>query len=78
MQGEKAMSLLGLTAKSMKMAQIKEKAIALGVNPGKMKKTELIRAIQQAEGNNTCYGYSNGQCQNAVCCFFTDCLKIKT
>jgi predicted metal-binding transcription factor (methanogenesis marker protein 9) len=42
-----------------------------------MKKTELIRAIQGAEGNNTCYGTTNGTCQWTECCFRPDCLKIR-
>lgn len=63
---------------SMKMPEIKMKAKALGVNPGKMRKTELIRAIQTAEGNTPCYGWSNGRCANIDCCFMKDCLKIRS
>ena len=64
--------------KSMTMPQIREKAKGLGITPGKTKKTELIRTIQQAEGNNPCYGRSNGQCSNIDCCFMSDCLKIRS
>ena len=63
--------------KSMKMPEIKMKAKALGINPGKMKKTELIHAIQAAEGNAQCYGWSNGHCPNIDCCFMKDCLKTR-
>ena len=59
------------------MAEIRKKAQILGVRPGKMKKLELIRAIQQAEGNTACFGTSNGQCVDTTCCFFTDCVKMK-
>lgn len=63
--------------KRMGMPEIKMKAKALGINPGKMKKTDLIHAIQRAEGNYTCYGWSNGNCPNIDCCFIADCLKIR-
>ena len=67
-----------ITHKRMNMPEIKNKAKALGLNPGKMKKTELIRAIQTAEGNSPCFGWSNGYCPNVDCCFMADCLKIKS
>ena len=63
--------------KRMNMPEIKMKAQALGLNPGKMKKTELIHAIQVAEGNTPCFGWSNGQCPNTDCCFMKDCLKTR-
>jgi predicted metal-binding transcription factor (methanogenesis marker protein 9) len=61
----------------MSMAEIKEKAKNFGINPSNMKKTELIRSIQRAEGYNACYGTSNGTCQWTNCCFRSDCLKIR-
>ncbi len=64
--------------KSMKMPEIKIKAQGLGIIPGKMKKTELIRAIQTAEGNSPCFGWSNGHCPYTNCCFMNDCLKIRS
>jgi len=60
----------------MKLNEIKEKAKSLGINAGKMKKTELIHAIQEAEGNAPCYGRANGQCPYTNCCFIEDCLKV--
>lgn len=62
---------------TMKMPELKEKAKYLGVNPSKLKKTELIMAIQQAEGFTVCFGTTNGTCENLDCCFMKDCLKIK-
>ena len=62
--------------RSIKMPEIKQKAKALGITPGKTKKAELIRAIQQAEGNIPCFGTSNGQCAYNDCCFLADCVKI--
>jgi len=59
------------------MLEIKKKAKNLGVNPGKMKKTELIHALQQAEGCTACFGKSDGQCPYTDCCFMQDCLKVR-
>ena len=59
------------------MAGIKEKAKNLGINPVNMKKTDLIHAIQQAEGCTPCYGTTDGTCQWTECCWRTDCLKIR-
>jgi len=61
----------------LSMTEIKDKAKNLGVNPGTMKKTELIRAIQSAENNTPCYGTTNGTCQWTECCWRVDCLKIR-
>jgi hypothetical protein len=60
----------------MNMTDIRKKAEQLGVKAGKMKKTELIREIQKAEGNEPCYGHSNGSCVHADCCFKEDCLSL--
>ncbi len=61
--------------KRMNMPEIKNKAKALGITPGKLKKTELIHNIQAAEGCTPCYGTSNGQCFYTDCCFMTDCFR---
>lgn len=39
----------------MKLEQIKVIAQKHGIKAGKMKKTELVRAIQSAEGNEQCF-----------------------
>ena len=61
----------------MKMTELKEKASGVGVIPTKMKKIELIHAIQKAEGNNQCYGISYAYCGQMGCCFREDCSKVK-
>ncbi|MBN2590988.1 MAG: Rho termination factor N-terminal domain-containing protein [Sedimentisphaerales bacterium] len=71
------MSSTNTKNKKMTVPEIKIKAKELGINFGKMNKTELIHAIQTAEGNYPCYGWSNGNCQNMDCCFMADCLKIR-
>jgi len=71
------MTPVKVAERAMTMGEIKDKAKNLGITPGVMKKTELIRAIQGAEGNTACYGTTNGTCQWTECCFRADCLKIR-
>lgn len=71
------MSPISVARKSMTVSEIKVKAKTLGVNPGKMKKAELIHAIQTAEGCTPCYGRSNGDCPWLECCWRGDCFKAK-
>jgi len=61
--------------KRMGMPEIRMKAKGLGINPGEMKKTELIHAIQVAEGYRPCFGTAKGYCPYTDCCFMEDCLK---
>jgi hypothetical protein len=64
-------------AKVMTMAEIEQKAISRGIQPGQMNKVELIHSIQKAEGNTSCFGTANGQCLHMDCCFMADCLAVK-
>ena len=57
------MTPVKVAERAMTMGEIKDKAKNLGITPGFMKKTELIRSIQSAEGNTACYGTTNGTCQ---------------
>ena len=66
-----------IAEKRMGMPEIRIKAKALGITPGKMKKADLIHAIQVAEGCTPCFGRSDGQCSYIDCCFMADCLKTK-
>lgn len=59
----------------MKMPEIKAKAKGLGIQAGKMKKGDLIRAIQEREGNFPCFQTSEGECSQWECCWRTDCLS---
>lgn len=62
----------------MTLPEIRMKAKALGLTPGRMKKADLIHTIQLAEGYTPCFGYSNGSCGYTDCCFMDDCSKIKS
>jgi len=58
----------------MKIQDIKVIAKKKGVNAGKMEKTDLIRAIQIAEGNNACFATSSVQtCGQMNCQWRADC-----
>jgi hypothetical protein len=58
----------------MKIQDIKDIAKMKGMNAGKMNKTDLIRAIQIAEGNNACFATSAVQtCGQMNCLWRSDC-----
>jgi len=71
------MPTTNMAEKHMSMPEIKMKAKALGLSPGKMRKADLIHAIQVAEGCTPCFGRSDGQCPYTDCCFMKDCLRIR-
>ncbi len=59
----------------MNLKQVKEIAKSKGINGGKMKKEELIRSIQKAEGNFDCFGTARaGHCTQEDCLWREDCL----
>jgi hypothetical protein len=74
---KKMSSIMKILDRNISMSDIKIKAKALGIEPGNMKKPELIHAIQKAEGYTPCFGTSNGHCPYTDCCFIKDCLKIR-
>ncbi len=58
----------------MKIQEIKKMATSMGIKTGKMKKAEMIRAIQATEGNFPCFQTSAGFCDQAGCCWRPDCM----
>jgi hypothetical protein len=60
----------------MTVKDIRKIAKQKGIKIGNMKKDELIRSIQRAEGNFDCFGTSDfGECTQVDCMWRTDCLK---
>lgn len=60
----------------MNLQKIKEIAKEKGVRVGNMKKENIIRAIQRAEGNSDCFGTATaGVCDQLNCLWRDDCLK---
>lgn len=58
----------------MKLEEIKEMAKQHDIKIGKLKKADLVRAIQSAEGNDACFetGQAAG-CGQAECLWRSDC-----
>ncbi len=61
----------------MNMTEIKTRAKHLGVQIGKMRKPELIRAIQTKEGNFPCFETAKEYCTEKACCWRDACLPSK-
>lgn len=58
----------------MTVKEIKEIAKKMGLKTGKMKKAELIRMIQEAEGNNSCFQTGAvSSCGQDNCLWLSDC-----
>ena len=58
----------------MKMDEVKAIAKACGVKAGSMKKGDLVRAIQTAEGNEACFDTGKAAvCGQGECLWRDDC-----
>lgn len=59
----------------MKISDIKEIAKQHHIKVGKAKKSDLVRAIQQIEGNLPCFdSNSSRQCGQQTCLWREDCI----
>ena len=62
----------------MKLQEVKAIAKQRGIDHGRMRKDDLIKAIQRAEGNNDCFGTAlSRDCGQFDCLWREDCLKEK-
>lgn len=59
----------------MRMDEVREKAKKFGLKTSRMKKDDLIRAIQTAEGNFPCFGSAGQYCDQQGCCWQDECLE---
>ncbi len=60
----------------MTLKQVKDMAKTKGVKVGNMKKENIIRTIQKAEGNFDCFGTAMGSiCDQSNCLWREDCLQ---
>lgn len=58
----------------MNLTRIRTIAIQKGINPGKLNKTDLIRAIQRFEGVFDCYATAREEiCDQPGCAWREDC-----
>lgn len=61
----------------MKLQDIRTIARQLHVKTNGQSKTDLIRTIQQQEGNFDCYGSAcNGECDQSACVWRDDCFAF--
>jgi hypothetical protein len=58
----------------MTVKEIRMIAKNMNINPGKMKKAELIKTIQIQENNTPCFQTAAGACNQTGCCWRSDCL----
>ena len=59
----------------MTVKEIKEIAKKMGIQGGKMKKADLVRTIQAAEGNTPCFQTGEAEtCGQENCCWRSDCM----
>lgn len=60
----------------MNIREIREMAKNIGVKPGRLRKTELVRLIQKTEGNLPCFDTERVRdCGEENCLWREDCLK---
>ena len=58
----------------MKLTEIKQIAEQRGIKPGRLKKSDLIRLIQEKEGNNICFDTgASASCGQDTCLWRPDC-----
>ena len=58
----------------MTVKELRAIAKDLGIRTNNLRKAELIRAIQLAEGNFECFGTAEDYCDQLNCLFRKDCL----
>lgn len=61
--------------KKMTVKELQKLAKDLGIKTTGLKKVEVIKAIQRAEGNFDCFGTASNYCDQMSCLFRQDCLK---
>jgi hypothetical protein len=59
----------------MTVKELQKMAKELGIKTTGLKKVEMIKAIQRAEGNFDCFGTAGNYCDQMSCLFRQDCLK---
>ncbi|MDY6854504.1 MAG: Rho termination factor N-terminal domain-containing protein [Thermodesulfobacteriota bacterium] len=58
----------------MTMKELKKFAKELNIKISGLRKAELIRTIQKAEGNFDCFGSAKDHCDQYDCLFREDCI----
>jgi len=61
--------------KKMTIKELQKIAKSFGLEVAGLRKAELIRTIQRAEGNFDCFGTAIEHCDQTDCLFRKDCLR---
>jgi len=61
---------------NIRMNELRKTAKTLGIKAKNLKKIELVKKIQKAEGNFDCFGTAKSYCDQDACCFREDCLSL--
>jgi hypothetical protein len=60
----------------MQMQEIRTIAKNFGIKTSRQNKVELVRSIQSAEGNFSCFATAiNGECDQTACIWRNDCFE---
>jgi hypothetical protein len=59
----------------MRVKELQKMAKELGIKTTGLRKAEMIRVIQSAEGNFDCFGTAVDYCDQMNCLFRKDCLS---
>jgi len=61
----------------MQMQEIRDRAKEYGIKTAKLTKVSLVRSIQVAEGNFSCFATAvNGDCDQTGCLWREDCFAL--
>lgn len=58
----------------MTVKELQKMTKGLGIKTTGLKKAELVKTIQSAEGNFACFGTATDYCDQMICLFREDCL----
>lgn len=58
----------------MTVRELQKMAKGLGIKAANLRKADMIKAIQKAEGSFDCFGTAVGYCDQVNCLFREDCL----
>lgn len=59
----------------MNINDVRKRAKTMGIDSKGVKKADLIRKIQSAEGNIACFDTGRQNCDQMACCWRQDCQK---
>ncbi len=58
----------------MKYRDVQQQAKKMGLKCSGIKKADMIRSIQSAERNETCFASDRTSCDQKQCCWVADCV----